>query len=621
MGEIGLSLVRGLREKDKRFERFWNYKPIPKLVQAGENFFSTKKHCKGIVGGNRSSKTTAAVFEAVMVYTGIIPPSMHGVYAHEETLRSLTRGPKKRARHVRIVVMDLKKHLNETILPMLTGENEGLLPEAWSTWDPSSYMFRGPDGSWLSIISVDPKEKVDPNRLRGPVIDHTFIDEINQELVLTESLARPAALNDGPRTVTMSFCPQEGFDCWTYRVFYKACYELKGNKTVRKPPEKCSTDVYAIQVCMKDNPSISQKMYEQQCRLYRPHERAYRVDGEYSNRTANNYYDSDLFIKWEEGDRCVPGAPFILHEREADTEAGTFTGELERLSDFVTMEGQRLDETHYPIWRMWERPGDGEKYIISADIAEGNEKSDPHSVSVWRVTDPEMPVQVAHLHMRLIKPGNLGVQAACMGNIFGNCLIIPECNNTGGGMFIDRIRNYPNLYRRPTVGNEVEKDTAHLGWHTDRYTKGPMLDASYKMLMNMGAMEIPAGFDEDGTPIFQNHCPFNSRITLMEFLSYEERIVKNKDDINQVTWGAKSGTHDDCLIDAVIAFRICSNPQDFGKVSTCKLKTGMVKPAIKDNHYLGKNSGQDERTAFKEWKKQPKLSELRKQFRGTSNAR
>ena len=584
MGEIVADLARGIEVRDERYDNFWKYKPIPKMMNPdpNEGFFASKKPIKAACGANRSTKTWSSVFECIMIYTGIIPPSMQGLYAHEETLREITSGPSKRPRHVRIIVQSLG-HFADTIEPILTGQG-GLLPEAWSTWDSTVHMYRGPDGSYLEIMPIDPREKVaikTANTLRGGDIDHTMIDEITAYAAYTESIARAAAKKDGPKTVTIAYCPQEGFECWTYEALFLSSYERKGHLFLRKNPEGCYPDVFCVKVSMKDNPSITPEAYESQKRRYKPWEVCFRVDGEYSDRTSNPFFSVEELLAWEEQERYSIGRPFILREAKVDVELGIFDGELLPTTERDVSPGCDYDEKRFPIWRIWEIPTHGEKYVISADLSEGNPGSDPHSVTVWNCTNQERSYEAAKLHMRLIKPGALAVQACCMATVYGECLLVPEANNTGGGMFMDRSRNYVNLYSRLKSGDsEAERETDKLGWFTNRYNKGAMLDNAYRMLSHMANMKIPS-IDKNGELVVRNFCPFNSRAVIREFIGYEEKIERDKNNIPSIVWGAASGSHDDTVMEACIAFRIINH--EYEKISACKLKQNTVQ-AFKNRH-------------------------------------
>jgi len=617
LGEIGLDMANSIKRKDKRHERFWNFKPFDVFLDRGDGlgYWQSKRQTKVGYGSNRSGKTVNAIAEAVMIYTGIVPPTLRGVYAWEDKLNALVTGPNKRARYVRIVVMDYGKHFNTAIKPLLTDPDLGYLPEAWSDYDAVHHQFTGPDGSILDIFSADPAQDIDPSKLRGGRIDHTMIDEINREAVYTESAARGAASPDSMGTVSLSYCPQNGLD-WTFDELHNSNYVKKGDRSYLLPIDQQSDEIYVVKVCMKDNPYITAPAYERQKKIYRAWEVAFRVDGEYSERTSDAYFKVEPLIEWEAEGRCSPGVPAIVHEIETDPENGVFIGDLEiiRNGRFI-QEGQKYDEKSYPVWRIWERPRDGEKYIMTADIGEGNPKSDPHSVDIYRCTDQKRPKQIAHLHITEYKPGNLALQACCMANVYGDCLIVPESNNTGGGMFIDRARRYVNMYKRIEVSTQQDKPLEKVGWFTSKHNKGAVLDNSYKMLQMHATMKMPTmEFDEDDEVITENYCPFNSRVTLGEFISYQEKVVRDKNDIAKVVWGAPHSGHDDTVISTVISWKIIRD--EFSKVSTCKIEKSML-ALRKDRHYLGEQKKTNR--AFNGLKKQRSLSKLGR-GRGVKNA-
>lgn len=608
MGQIGRELASGVARKDERYNRFWNYVPIPKLMQ-DDGFYGTQKKVKAVFGANRSTKTTACCFETVMAFTGIIPPAMQGLYAWEQVLRDLVVGPNRRPRYCRIIVMDYSEHWPMVIRPMLLDSASGMLPEAWSDFDNAEHSFTGPDGSVLDIFSADPDENTDPRKLRGAPIDHSWIDEINRRTVYTESVVRGAAHSDGPATVSLSYCPQEGWEHWTKEEFHDAAYVRKGEKSFPLPADECHPDIYAISVNMKDNPSITAESYERQKRLFRPWERAFRVDGQYSSRTSDNYFHAELLIDWEDQERTSIGRPMIVVERNVDCETGRFEAVLGGVDDDLIQAGGEFDEVVNPVWRVWEEPIEDEKYVITADCAEGNPKSDFQAASVWKCTEPTKPVQVASLHIRTLKPGSFGIQCACMAYCYGNCLLVPEANGPGL-VFIDRVRLYSNMYFRSVLDTQTEQVTKKLGWSTNKHSKPVMLDVTHKMLMKMSVMKIENGFDEEGLPVYRNHCPFKSRDTLSEFLSYEEKIERDKKtNVGKTTYGARRGTYDDEVIQTCIAFRVMEH--EFSRITACKVPKPMVSPK-KNLHYLGEQQTKRNRP-FEKMRKQPNLETLRKQ--------
>ena len=613
LGEIGEDFARALDHRDPRFERFWNFTPFDKYYapQGSDDtgLVGTKKQVQAVFGSNRSGKTNYGAALAIMVYTGHIPPAFQGRWGFEEKLKFITRGHGKRPRHARIIVMDYSEHWPVVIEPFLTSPEFGMLPEAWSDFSKSEHIFRGPDGSLLDIWSSDPAEQKEHGEraIRGGRIDFTWIDEINREGAYTESVVRSAAHEDSPGIVLSTYCPQEGFKCWTFETFFKACFEMHGDRPVRKKPEDCHEYIYTLHVGMKDNPLITPAEYERQKNMYKPWEVAYRVDGWYSNRSENPYFDIETLLAWELEIRYSAGTPYQVNEDTVDPETGTFKGHLTPVADRDTQPNGVLDETVFPIWRVWELPIAGQKYVLSADIAEGNPRSDYQAASVWKCTDKQKPKQVAQFHMVRLKPGEFAIQCCCMANVYGDCLLVPESNNDPGGTFTDRARNYKNLYSRLVLNDQTEEQTTKLGWRTDRYTKGPMLETAYRVLAECSAQNIPLGLSEDGEPLSMNWCPFSSRVTLEEFIAYEERLAIKIDGSKKTEWGAKRGANDDCVIEAAIAMRIIRH--EYERISACKFAP-VVASSHRNEHDLG-NAGAKSDRAFSKWKKQPSMKSLR----------
>lgn len=576
-GVMAQGFARSLMARDSRYEYFWNYVPVPKLME----LLRDDRKTTAAIGGNKSTKSTFGAWVTVMIYTGLVPPAAEGVYPHKI--------PLNRPRRVRIIVQDYTKHWPLTIKPLLLGNpergEEGMLPEAWSDFDDEEHIFYGPDGSMLSIDAVDPNKNADPRSLRGPLLDHTWIDEICRENVYTESLTRGVSLPDGPKTVMLTFCPQEGYKCWTYDTLYLTGYDKLTDR--RLPREQQHKDIGVVRVSMKDNPSISIEQREAIISTLKDYEIAFRVDGRYSQMAENPYFDMDRLVAWDRESKCNDGVPYRMVEDLIDTDKGIFKGHFEYC------EG-RFDEVHHPIWRLWEMPEHGHKYVVSADTADGNPNSDWQSCSVWDFTDPKKPIQVAHLNIQLLKPGEFGQQCACVAELY-QALLVPEVNNTSGGTFTDRVRNYSRLYVRQTIRDKSEKQMKKLGWHTDPWNKGPLLETTYRLLAKCAS---------------KGHCPFKSRATLLEFMGFEERIERDEKGKAKTVWGAARGGFDDCCMEACIGIRVGIHERP--KLFTCKIEETVLDPQHeawrRRNFEKPKVTGHK---AFKGLKKQPSLAKLR----------
>ena len=521
---------------DVRFKRFWTYRPVGKLAA----WFQNQKTTNVIVGANKSTKSTVGVWKCIAIYTGLVPPQVRAIWPDAAKI------PLSRPRHVRLIVQDYTKHWPETIKPLCMDETYGMMPKAWaSNYDPDEHIFYGPDGSFLSIMAIDPKQ-VDEVRiatvLRGPLIDHTYIDEIQPRAVYTESLTRSASLRDGPRTVDLGFCPQEGYD-WTWEDLYKAGYDPGTDEPL--PDEFLHPDINVMRLSMRDNPSISTEAIDQYIRTLKPWEISYRVDGRYTARAGDPYFDLTALGQWERAGIFRAGTPWELKESHVDIEAGIFQG------DFIQVSG-RFDAEDRPIWRVWENPIEGEYYLMVLDTAEGHKNSDFQVCDIWRCSkdkkiDVNFPVQAAQLRIREMKPGDFVENCLCVADYWGEILVAYEVNNTSGGTVRDRSRNYPNLYKRTMGRREVEDDTELLGWYTDSVSKPAALEEAYHLL---------AGWNTET-------CGLRSSDTTKELMAFQEKIERDpKTGLAKRVFGPLSGMHDDCVMGLGIFSYILRNQKE-----------------------------------------------------------
>jgi hypothetical protein len=256
-----------------------------------------------------------------------------------------------------------------------------------------------------------------------------------------------------------------------------------------------------------------------------------------------------------------------------------------------------------PVVRVWAAPKHGHKYLVTADLSEAGPDSDPQSVSVWDATEKWKPVQAAHLYTRRVRPGELGILAAILTKIYGGdnnyALLVPEKNSTGGGMFIERVRNHWNLYRRTTFGKVEQEETIMLGWSTDAFSKGPMLEDAYRMLGEMGKSD---------------HCPVNSEEMLLQLMAYEERIKADVQGRTKVDWGHKPGTHDDCVTDFCIAMRIIKHEHE--KLSTCKIEKPVIASQLQSLRKFEKRANHDRNSRGIASQKAPSIQDLKRKFGG-----
>ena len=507
---------------DPRFKRFWKFEPFPKV----KTWFERTTRTNVLVGANKSGKTTTSIMKAICVFTGLVPPAVAKCWPGAAFI------PLDRPRRVRIIVQDYSKHWPETIRPLLLDDDAwGMLPKTWAqNYNDTEHIFYGPDGSLLSIMAISPKDTDEVKiamTLRGPLIDHTYIDELQKRIVFTESLVRSATLRDGPHSVDLGFCPQEGYD-WTFEDIYKTGYDSKTDEEL--PEEVRPADINVMRIGMKDNPSISSEEIDAFVRSLKPHEIAYRVEGKYSARAGDPYFDIDRLTKWKTSGCIRPGVPHIVIQKHCDVEAGEFNGKLVSMPSAV-------DRTT-PVWEVWEKPRAGEYYLMTVDTAEGHKHSDANVCDVWRCSksgkiDVNHPVQVAQLRIVQMKPGEFIEECLCVATIYGEIMVAYEVNNTSGGTVRDRSRNYPNLYRRRSVKTEIEDDTDLLGWWTDGVAKAAALEECYHMMQNWNVVE---------------DCGLRSVSTCEELMAYQELIERDpKTHASKRVFASLPGVHDDTI--------------------------------------------------------------------------
>jgi hypothetical protein len=125
---------------------------------------------------------------------------------------------------------------------------------------------------------------------------------------------------------------------------------------------------------------------------------------------------------------------------------------------------------------LWERPVDGEEYVLAADVSEGVEGGDYSAAYVGKV-DRQLGqvVVVAGIHGTL-DPDIFAEQLDLLGQWYGDALLAVEVNRTFEVMRILRKRGYPNLYWRRDPTNPRSK-TKTPGWHTNPKTRPLMLAA------------------------------------------------------------------------------------------------------------------------------------------------
>lgn len=543
IGQVIDDMVANLEKQPPRLKAFWDYKPIPLYLGepsdstvSEEGFLKTMKKIRALVAGNRSCKTWTAIYELIMIYTGIIPPAMQGVYPWEQNLKDCLPGGKHpRARRCRIIVQNYTTHWATAIRPILLQQKQdvdtGLLPEGWDDWNSEEHLFTGPDGSMLHIYSADPRENTDPIFLRGGAFDATVIDEPNAQTVFEESVARTLAVPHGLGFVTLCYCPEDGFESWHYKQIYQAGYDPATYEPL--PPDQRNPEIFVQVATPMDNPSVTPEGLRAMEAACRPWQIEAKVHGRYSAQGDNSFFSVEILSNWQ----IKPELSAFYEYAELDmSDVNTYEGDFEAEVDYFDREeGDKIaekDENERPLWRVWHRPQDKHKYILIADCAAGRAKGDYQNADILDATDYAKPFQVAQLRIRKCTILDFSAQCAAMGTLYGEILIAPEAN-TYGEAFIDNIREYPDLYIRANISSRIDNpDEKKYGWSSNIHSKLNMLENLDDFLKKCDSL---------------NFIPIRSQFTLNELMSYQEKIKNSVFGEVKREWGAKSGMHDDTV--------------------------------------------------------------------------
>lgn len=196
---------------------------------------------------------------------------------------------------------------------------------------------------------------------------------------------------------------------------------------------------------------------------------------------------------------------------------------------------------HRGVLKIWREFEEGHSYIIGVDTSEGVQGGD---YGVCDVYDAATWEQVATFH-GLPKPHGLAEVAAALGRgspdlgfrgyanpRSGPALLVVEANNTGHAVLSTLLHElaYPRaaIYHRTHYADPMAEPEERPGWVTDSATKWIMLD-------------------DLGTAISERTIRFNDADTVQELLAYQLGEDGKP--------GAPTGTHDDRVIAAAVAFQ------------------------------------------------------------------
>jgi hypothetical protein len=195
---------------------------------------------------------------------------------------------------------------------------------------------------------------------------------------------------------------------------------------------------------------------------------------------------------------------------------------------------------------IWEKPRKRQRYVVSADVSNG-QGLDRSVLDVTRVgTLREPPEQVAQYVSDDIDPSDLASVIDVVGRVYCDydsvpALVAIECNGFGLGTQAELIRHhgYTNLYvwQYEDAATAAGRYTQKYGWWTSSRTRPLIIQRYIKAVRHIDEVT--------GMPEYQINSPF----TIAELSDFQTPGQE---------WAAEaaSGGHDDCIMAGAVGVHV-----------------------------------------------------------------
>lgn len=140
-------------------------------------------------------------------------------------------------------------------------------------------------------------------------------------------------------------------------------------------------------------------------------------------------------------------------------------------------------------FRIWRKYNPSQRYAGGADVSEGVGLDSNASVFINFSTIPAE--QVGSYDSNEIPPDQFAYEFAREGDIFGTCMLAPECNNQCGGTCLNTLLSIPykNVFRQRKEGVASRKLLDKYGWETHHGNKSEIA-FSFKSAYESGNLKI-----------------------------------------------------------------------------------------------------------------------------------
>ena len=392
-------------------------------------FFESTARLRGLLGGNRSSKTETATADAAIDATGLLPWWLQ----RNARVRAYRPPPNRiwMASESYEQVREVERKLRRLIPPSLIAE--------WPKKDPVTIELT--NGSSISLKTYGSGR----DGFASADVDSIKFDEKVPEDIFSEGLAR---IIDRNGTITMSLTPTSGLS-WIYNRLY-----LPWLNRHERPVEGLSVDW--IKMSIYDNPFLSDEARDAVIATWSEEERLVRVYGEFVPLDGRAVFDR---IRLAQIARVDAKQPVVRGEIDL----------VDGRPKFRELSTGRLS--------VWEWPKPGYAYASGWDVALGVKSGDSTCGEVLRRYDDR---QVAEWHFGgdPERPGVTATRAVALAMLYNDGYLGWEVENHGH-VFSERILHdnlYVKLLYREDPDAVARSSWAKVGWSTNAKTRGVLLD-------------------------------------------------------------------------------------------------------------------------------------------------
>ncbi len=184
---------------------------------------------------------------------------------------------------------------------------------------------------------------------------------------------------------------------------------------------------------------------------------------------------------------------------------------------------------------LWQKPCRGAFYVVAVDIGGRSSGADFSVIAVMRHNPGSRHEVVAQWRGHCYHDV-LADRAMALASFYNEALLVVESNSlesgagAGYGMYIlERLAEYPRLYRRRVYGDAGREETSRIGFHTNRATKEMIISGLLAAVRDATFIE-------------------HDRRAIDELLRYEQRP--------DGSYGACDGAHDDIVMTRAIAMHV-----------------------------------------------------------------